>query len=65
MRLAARLEAMITDPVYEGESMAGIIDLVRRGMIERPSNVLSAHLGAAGDKCTREDLRLTTIPVCG
>ena len=28
MRLAAGLEAMITDPVYEGKSMAGMIDLV-------------------------------------
>jgi 1-aminocyclopropane-1-carboxylate deaminase len=45
MRLAARLEGMITDPVYEGKSMAGLIDLVERGEIERGSNVLYAHLG--------------------
>ncbi len=45
MRTAARLEAMITDPVYEGKSMAGLIDLVSRGEIERSSNVLYAHLG--------------------
>jgi 1-aminocyclopropane-1-carboxylate deaminase len=45
MRLAARLEAMITDPVYEGKSMAAMIDLVARGEIERSSNVLYAHLG--------------------
>ena len=45
MRLAARLEAMITDPVYEGKSMAGLIDLVSRGEIERSSNVLYAQLG--------------------
>ena len=45
MRLAARLEAMITDPVYDGKSMAGMIDLVSRGEIERSSNVLYAHLG--------------------
>jgi 1-aminocyclopropane-1-carboxylate deaminase len=45
MPLAARLEAMITDPVYEGKSMAGLIDLVSRGEIERASNVLYAHLG--------------------
>jgi 1-aminocyclopropane-1-carboxylate deaminase len=45
MRLAARLEAMITDPVYEGKSMAGMIDLVSRAEIERSSNVLYAHLG--------------------
>jgi 1-aminocyclopropane-1-carboxylate deaminase len=45
MRLAGRMEAMITDPVYEGKSMAGLIDLVGRGEIDRSSNVLFAHLG--------------------
>ena len=45
MRLAARLEGMITDPVYEGKSMAGLIDLVASGEIAPRSNVLYAHLG--------------------
>jgi len=45
MRLVARLEGMITDPVYEGKSMAGLIDLVARGEIPATSNVLYAHLG--------------------
>jgi 1-aminocyclopropane-1-carboxylate deaminase len=45
MRLSARLEGMITDPVYEGKSMAGLVDLVTRGEIGRDSNVLYAHLG--------------------
>jgi 1-aminocyclopropane-1-carboxylate deaminase len=45
MRLAARTDGMITDPVYEGKSMAGLIDLVSRGEIERDSTVLYAHLG--------------------
>ncbi|MCW2640196.1 MAG: acd [Dactylosporangium sp.] len=45
MRLAGRLEGMITDPVYEGKSMSGLIDLVTRGEIERSSTVLYAHLG--------------------
>jgi 1-aminocyclopropane-1-carboxylate deaminase len=45
MRMGARLEAMITDPVYEGKSLAGMIDLVRRGEIGPDSNVLYAHLG--------------------
>jgi 1-aminocyclopropane-1-carboxylate deaminase len=45
MRLAARLEGMITDPVYEGKSMAGLIDLVARGEIPPSSTVLYAHLG--------------------
>jgi 1-aminocyclopropane-1-carboxylate deaminase len=45
IRTAGRLEGMITDPVYEGKSMAGMIDLVSRGEIEPSSNVLYAHLG--------------------
>jgi 1-aminocyclopropane-1-carboxylate deaminase len=45
IRLAGRLEAMITDPVYEGKSMAGMIDLVARGEIDRDAQVLYAHLG--------------------
>src|SRR5215510_11948257 len=31
IRLAARMEAMITDPVYEGKSMQGMADLTRKG----------------------------------
>jgi 1-aminocyclopropane-1-carboxylate deaminase len=43
--LTGRLEGMIIDPVYEGKSMAGLIDLVRRGEIGADSTVLYAHLG--------------------
>jgi 1-aminocyclopropane-1-carboxylate deaminase len=45
MRLGAELEAMITDPVYEGKSLAGLIDLVRDADIPKDSTVLFAHLG--------------------
>jgi 1-aminocyclopropane-1-carboxylate deaminase len=45
MRLGAQLEAMITDPVYEGKSLAGLIDLVTSGEIPRDATVLYAHLG--------------------
>jgi 1-aminocyclopropane-1-carboxylate deaminase len=45
IRLVGRLEGMITDPVYEGKSMAGLIDMVGSGEIGRDSNVLFAHLG--------------------
>ena len=45
IRLCARLEGVLTDPVYEGKSMAAVIDLVRSGRIERGSRVLYAHLG--------------------
>jgi 1-aminocyclopropane-1-carboxylate deaminase len=47
IRFAARNEAMITDPVYEGKSMQGIIDLVRKGFFPEGSKVLYAHPGGA------------------
>ena len=47
IRLAARTEAMITDPVYEGKSMQGLIDLVGKGYFDAGSRVLYAHLGGA------------------
>ena len=43
--LTGRLEGMIIDPVYEGKSMAGLIDLVTSGEIPKDSTVLYAHLG--------------------
>ncbi|MFE9006252.1 1-aminocyclopropane-1-carboxylate deaminase [Streptomyces sp. NPDC007875] len=45
IRLTGSLEGVILDPVYEGKSMAGLIDLVRDGDIPKDSNVLYAHLG--------------------
>jgi 1-aminocyclopropane-1-carboxylate deaminase len=45
IRLCARLEGMLTDPVYEGKSLAALVDLVRSGRIAPGSRVLYAHLG--------------------
>jgi 1-aminocyclopropane-1-carboxylate deaminase len=47
IRLCARLEGMITDPVYEGKSMQGMIDLVQKGYFPAGAKVLYAHLGGA------------------
>ena len=47
IRLAARTEAMMTDPVYEGKSMQGLVDLTRKGFFPKGSKVLYAHLGGA------------------
>lgn len=47
IRLAARTEAMITDPVYEGKSMQGMLDLINRGFFPKGSKILYAHLGGA------------------
>lgn len=45
IHLAARTEGMLTDPVYEGKSMAGLIGLIRSGEIAPGSKVLYCHLG--------------------
>lgn len=45
IRLTGSLEGVILDPVYEGKSMAGLIDLIRTGEIGKDANVLYAHLG--------------------
>ncbi len=45
IRLTGSLEGMIIDPVYEGKSMAGLIDLVSTSEIPKDSTVLYAHLG--------------------
>jgi 1-aminocyclopropane-1-carboxylate deaminase len=47
IRLAARTEAMITDPVYEGKSMQGMLDLIHKGFFPKGSRILYAHLGGA------------------
>ena len=47
IRLCARMEGMLTDPVYEGKSMQGMIDLIRTDQIPAGSRVLYAHLGGA------------------
>ena len=47
IRFAAQTEAMITDPVYEGKSMQGMMDLVKKGFFPDGSKVLYAHLGGA------------------
>ena len=49
IRTCARLEGMLTDPVYEGKSMAGMIAMIRSGEIPAGSKVLYAHLG--GQPC--------------
>jgi len=43
--LGARLEGMITDSVYEGKSLAGMIDMITSREIDPRSTVLYAHLG--------------------
>jgi D-cysteine desulfhydrase len=47
VRLLARIEGVLLDPVYTGKAMAGLIDLVRRGAFKKGENVLFLHTGGA------------------
>ena len=47
VKLLARTEAILLDPVYSGKAMAGCIDLVRKGIFPAGSNVLFLHTGGA------------------
>jgi D-cysteine desulfhydrase family pyridoxal phosphate-dependent enzyme len=45
IRLAARLEGLILDPVYTGKAMAGLIDHARRGLLGKNDTVVFVHTG--------------------
>jgi 1-aminocyclopropane-1-carboxylate deaminase len=45
IRLCARLEGMLTDPVYEGKSMQAMIDMVRSDRFPPGAKLLYVHLG--------------------
>ena len=47
VRMLARLEGILMDPVYTGKAMAGLIDLVRQGYFKKEENVLFIHTGGA------------------
>ncbi|TAH49698.1 MAG: D-cysteine desulfhydrase family protein [Chloroflexota bacterium] len=43
----ARAEGIFLDPVYTGKAMAGLIDLVERGIFKKGSTILFWHTGGA------------------
>lgn len=47
VRLVARTEGILLDPVYSGKGMAGLIDLVRKGQFRRGQNIVFVHTGGA------------------
>ncbi len=63
IRMTGQLEGMIIDPVYEGKSMAGLLDLVRDGEIGADSTVLYAHLGGQPALNAYSALFTHTVPV--
>ena len=47
VKLVARTEAILLDPVYTGKAMAGLIDLARKGFFKKEENVLFLHTGGS------------------
>jgi D-cysteine desulfhydrase len=47
IRLLARLEGIILDPVYAGRAFGALVDLIRKGVFERGETVLFWHTGGA------------------
>ena len=47
VRLVARMEGVLLDPVYTGKAMAGLIALAKRGHFKREQNVLFVHTGGS------------------
>jgi D-cysteine desulfhydrase len=47
VRMFARLEGILLDPVYTGKAAAGLIGLVRRKHFKQNSKILFVHTGGA------------------
>jgi len=47
IRLLARTEGVLLDPVYTGKAMAGLLALVERGHFKKGENVLFLHTGGS------------------
>jgi len=47
VQMVARTEGIFLDPVYSGKGMAGLIDLVRKGLFKSGENVVFLHTGGA------------------
>jgi D-cysteine desulfhydrase/L-cysteate sulfo-lyase len=45
LRLCARLESLLLDPIYTAKAMAGLIDHARRGLLGRDDVVVFIHTG--------------------
>ncbi len=47
VRMLAQEEGILLDPVYSGKAMAGMIDLIRKGVLTKGERVVFLHTGGA------------------
>lgn len=45
IKIVARAEAILLDPVYTGRAAGGLLDLIRRGVFPRDAPILFWHTG--------------------
>lgn len=58
VRILARTEAILMDPVYTGKTMAGFIDHIRKGKFKKGQNLLFVHTGGSPALYAYEDVIL-------
>ena len=47
VKLMARTEGILLDPVYTGKAAAGLIDLIHKGHFNKEDNILFVHSGGS------------------
>jgi len=56
VKLLARMEGILLDPVYSGKGMDGLIDLVGKGFFAKDSDIVFLHTGGAAGLSAYPDI---------
>jgi len=59
VKMLARSESILLDPVYTGKAMAGVIDQARKGFFKKQDTVLFVHTGGSPALYVYEDYLLS------
>jgi 1-aminocyclopropane-1-carboxylate deaminase/D-cysteine desulfhydrase-like pyridoxal-dependent ACC family enzyme len=62
MRVAARTEGLMLDPIYSGKAMAGLMDHARRGVLGPDSTVVFIHTGGLPAMFAFKDEIIASLP---
>jgi 1-aminocyclopropane-1-carboxylate deaminase/D-cysteine desulfhydrase-like pyridoxal-dependent ACC family enzyme len=62
MRLAARTEGLMLDPIYTAKAMAGLIDHARRDLLGPESTVVFIHTGGLPAMFAFKDQIISSLP---
>jgi D-cysteine desulfhydrase len=58
VRIFARKEGILLDPVYTGKAAAGLLDLIQKGYFQRGEKVLFLHTGGSPGLYAYQDVIL-------